>query len=133
MAEIRTNLPSPTPATKRFWDALEEGRLELARCDDCGLVPWFPRAKCPHCESTKRTWLDVSGRGTIYSCATRPEAEGIDGGGGMNLAYVQLDEGPIILTSIDCELATLAIGTVVQATFEDTGEGIALVRFVPVD
>jgi len=133
MAGIETDLPSPTPATKRFWDATAEGRIELARCDDCGLTPWFPRAKCPHCESTSRTWLNMSGRGTVYSCATaRAEMLGSTSARLQDtIAYVQLDEGPIILTAVDCDPLQLQIGMKVEASFEDTGDGVALVRFVP--
>jgi hypothetical protein len=48
------------------------------------------------------------------------------------LAYVQLDEGPRLLTNIgDCDPETVRIDQPVEVVLHDTGEGRALVRFRP--
>ena len=48
------------------------------------------------------------------------------------LAYVELDEGPRILTNlVGAGDADLAVGLPVEVVFHDTGEGSALPRFRP--
>jgi uncharacterized OB-fold protein len=48
------------------------------------------------------------------------------------LAYVELEEGPRIMTNIvDCDPQSVRIGQKVQLVFHDTGEGTALARFRP--
>jgi uncharacterized protein len=48
------------------------------------------------------------------------------------LAYVELDEGPRMMTNIvETDDRELAVGMPVEAVFHDTGEGSALPRFRP--
>jgi uncharacterized protein len=48
------------------------------------------------------------------------------------LAYVELAEGPRIMTNIvDCDVEVIQIGDHVEVTFHDTGQGAALPRFRP--
>jgi hypothetical protein len=49
------------------------------------------------------------------------------------LAYVELAEGPRVLTNIiGCEPDAVSIGQKVHVVFCDTGQGSALYRFEPV-
>ena len=126
--------PYPTPETRRFWDATAEGRIELAVCDSCGFIPFYPRSICPDCQSTSMTWRTMSGEGTVYSFSVTRA------GGGRAwkehlpfvVAYVELAEGPIMMTNIvDCDPEGVTVGMAVRAVFDDTGEGTSLVRFTP--
>jgi uncharacterized protein len=133
-------LPAPppfvNPEVKPFWDAAAEGRLVLPRCEDCQAVIWYPRPFCPACASTRVTWFEASGRGTIYSftvnrrgAADLPEYRGA---GTYVLAYVELEEGPRVMTNIvDCDPDSVRIGQQVEVVFHDTGQGTALPRFRP--
>ena len=48
------------------------------------------------------------------------------------LAYVELAEGPRIMTNIvDCDIESVKIGQAVELVFHSTGEGTALARFRP--
>ena len=48
------------------------------------------------------------------------------------LAYVELDEGPRIMTNIvDCDPDSVEVGQRVEVVFHDTGQGTALPRFKP--
>ena len=48
------------------------------------------------------------------------------------LAYVELAEGPRVMTNIvDCDIDAIQIGDPVEVTFHDTGQGAALPRFRP--
>ena len=131
-----TTLPTPappvTPDNKPFWDATADGRLVLPRCRSCGTVIWYPRSICPGCHATDVEWLDASGRGTVYSF-TIIRRGGYARGSDYVLAYVELDEGPRMMTNIvDCDPAGLACGQAVEVVFHDTGQGSALPRFRPV-
>ena len=131
MSDLPAPPPPITPETQPFWDATARGQLVLPRCKTCTTVIWYPRAICPACHSMEIEWFDASGRGTIYSY-TVVRRGGYAGGGDYVLAYVELEEGPRILTNIvDCDPAVLACGQPVEVLFHDTGEGTALVRFRP--
>ena len=80
-------------------------------------------------------WIQASGRGTVYSFSIarqgqeRPEFRDV---GPYVLAYVELEEGPRIITNIvDCEPESVKIGQKVTVVFHDTGKGISLPRFRP--
>ena len=48
------------------------------------------------------------------------------------LAYVELDEGPRVLTNIvGCPVDEVGVGQRVTVLFDDTGDGTALPRFRP--
>jgi uncharacterized OB-fold protein len=134
MSELPVFPPVVVPETKPFWDATAEGKLVLPRCNACGVVIWYPRTTCPQCMSTDVSWFEASGRGTVYSFSIVRR----QGGPWRDvvpyvLAYVELDEGPRLLTNIvDVDPGEVSIGQAMQAVFHDTGEGTALVRFRPV-
>ena len=131
------SLPAPAPAvnpeTRVFWAATAEGRLLLKRCLDCGGVIWYPRAICPECSSLRTEWFEASGRGRVYSYTVNHRPEGAyQDCASIVLAYVELDEGPRIMTNIvGVDGADLVVGLPVEVEFHDTGEGSALPRFRP--
>jgi uncharacterized OB-fold protein len=133
-------LPAPAPVVlpevKPFWDATAEGKLLLPRCDKCQAVIWFPRPFCPACASTQVSWFEASGGGSIYSFTVNRRGQAdlpaYRDVGTYVLAYVELDEGPRIMTNIvDCDPDSVQIGQRVQVVFHDTGQGTALPRFKP--
>jgi uncharacterized OB-fold protein len=130
---LPTPAPAPSPETQEFWSATAEQRLLLKRCTPCGTVIWYPRAICPACHSTETEWFEASGRGTVYSFTVSRRGEGpYKEAAPYVLAYVQLEEGPRVLTNIvDCDVDAVAVDQPVTVVFDDTGEGNALVRFTP--
>jgi len=132
-----TTLPVPAPAvnddTKEFWDATAEGRFLLRRCDDCGVVIWYPRFVCPMCSSTKTSWFEGSGLGVVYSFTIPRRGPGAYAEAApFVVAYVELEEGPRVLTNlVEVELDEIRVGMEVEVVFHDTGQGNALYRFRP--
>jgi uncharacterized OB-fold protein len=133
-------LPAPAPfvnpEVKVFWDATAEGRLLLPRCEDCQTIIWFPRPFCPECSSVRVAWIAASGHGTIYSFTVNrrgtADLSAYREAGTYVLAYVELDEGPRVMTNIvECDPDTVKIGQPVEVVFHDTGQGTALPRFRP--
>ena len=128
---LPVSAPTPTPETAEFWAATAEGRLLLKRCTACAAVIWYPRAICPVCHATTTEWFASSGRGRVYSYTVSRRGEGaFKDAAPYVLAYVELDEGPRLLTNIvDCDVDAVAIDQQVQAVFVDTGQGSAIIRF----
>jgi len=136
-------LPAPAPTitveTKPFWDGTLEGKLMLPRCTACQHVIWYPRTFCPECGSLEVSWIQASGRGTVYSFTVNRRAnENVAYRNADRtelvyvLAYVELAEGPRVLTNIvDCDPETVRVGMPVSVVFHDTGQGSALPRFKP--
>jgi uncharacterized OB-fold protein len=127
--------PGVTAESEAYWAAASEGRLVLRECTDCGLVFHPPRTYCPDCFGTTDQ-VEASGKGTVYSCSvTSAVSDWPDEDLPLVVAYVELDEGPRILTNIrGCDPEAVHIGMDVEATFVETDEpDIAIPVFEPTD
>ncbi|MSO90912.1 MAG: Zn-ribbon domain-containing OB-fold protein [Acetobacteraceae bacterium] len=60
-------LPEITADNKPYWDGLNEGRMMLQRCAECGKIRHYPRPVCDGCWSMKIEWVQASGLATIHS------------------------------------------------------------------
>jgi hypothetical protein len=127
-------VPEVTPESEPYWRAASEGRLLLRECDDCGLVYHYPRALCPDCLSEDVAWREAAGTGEVYSYATSPSVAGWpDEDLPLVVAYVELDEGPRVMTNVDAEPDAVEVGTRVRARFVETEENdVAVPVFEPV-
>lgn len=138
MSTLPTPKPPVDPAISSYWNAAVEGRLVLPKCGDCGLVIWYPRPFCPDCSSLNIEWIDSPGTGSVYSFTITRRGQGAYRDvSPYVLAYVELDEGPRVLTNIvDADLESLAIGDRVEALFDEVPEAdnpAALIRFRPIN
>lgn len=140
VTESEKTLPAPAPfvlpEVKPYWDGTAEGKLLLPKCQECGSFIWFPRPFCPECASTRVEWIPASGRGTVYSYTVNrrgvADMSAYRNAGVYVLAYVELEEGPRIMTNIvDCDPESVRVGQKVRLVFHNTGEGTALARFRP--
>ena len=63
--------PAPAPAgdglDAPYWEAAQEERLLVQRCDGCGLHRWGPEWICHACLGFEAQWVEVEPRGRIYS------------------------------------------------------------------
>lgn len=134
MSELPASAPRVNHETAPYWDATAQGRIDLPRCRSCDLVIWYPRAICPDCQSSDLEWQTMSGDASVYSFTVTRAGVGSKWRDHLPIvvAYVQLAEGPIMLTNIvDCDPESVEIGMALRPVFHDTGEGPALVRFTP--
>ena len=122
-----------TLEAKTFWDATTSGKLLLPKCDDCSAIIWYPRGFCPACSSTRSSWTPSSGRGVIYSFSITRKGVGVwTDVSPYVIAYVELEEGPRVLTNIvGCAVDDVKIGMSVRVVFDETPEGPAVYRFTP--
>ncbi|MEL7158996.1 MAG: OB-fold domain-containing protein, partial [Actinomycetota bacterium] len=102
MSDLPTRAPRTNEDSAPFWAATAEGRLTLQRCRSCETVIWWPRSLCPQCASFDLDWFTASGRGTVYSYTVVHRSQGRTWNEVTPyvLAYVELDEGPRLMTNI---------------------------------
>ena len=121
---------SESPELARHFDGLRAGVLLLPRCDACTVVIWYPRAFCPSCGSAAVTWFEACGRGTVYSFTIVRKGIGLFADHTPYVvAYVELDEGPRVLTNIVGPPEEVAIGVEVAARYELDADGTPILRF----
>lgn len=121
------------PEEAGFWQAIDEGRLDLFRCDDCGAWSGFARS-CVTCGSPRHSLAPASGRGLVRSFAIfhRPYHKYFAAEVPYNVAVVALEEGPDLLTNVvDVELAELVVGMPVEVVVRERG-GAKIPQAVPV-
>ncbi len=97
-------------------------------------VHLVPAAVLPVCGSTSTSWTEASGRGTVYTFTVvhRSGVPGYRDALPYVIAYVELEEGPRVMTNIvDIEPDQVRSEMPVTVVFHDTGQGNALFRFQP--
>lgn len=81
-----------------YLSLLAEGRFCVQRSRSTGRYVWYPREFVPGTGETDLDWVDVSGRGRVYSTTTvreRPPAPG------FNVSLIDLEEGPRIMSRVE--------------------------------
>ncbi len=128
----------PTPAvdweTRAYWEGAGRHELVLQRCRDCGTLQHRPRAVCASCLSGSIEHFRASGRGSVYtfSVTHQNQARGFREALPYVLAYVELEEGPRLLTNIvGCAPDAVAVEMPVVVDYADVEGGIAIPRFRP--
>lgn len=127
-------VPDVTPDSERFWAAATDERLLLSECRDCGLVYHYPRPVCPDCFGDAE-WLEASGEGEVYTFAVGRSLSGWpDKALPAIVGYVELDEGPRVMTNILADPDEVEIGSRVSVDFVPTErEDVAIPVFRPAD
>src|SRR5437899_2621850 len=98
-------LPVPDEAAQPFFTGAREERLMIQRCSVCGAVMWPARTRCTNCLAPEPSWVQASGRGTLYSFVLMHQVfhPGFAHEIPYNIAEVDLAEGLRIITNIvDC-------------------------------
>lgn len=126
----------PDAWTSPFWDAAREHRLVAPRCGACGTFRLPPTAFCWKCRSQDTEWVDLPGRGTVYTFtvarhALTPAAQdatpyvvaviALEGAGGARLISN--------VVGVPCEEVT--IGMPVEVVFDDVTPTSTIPRFRP--
>ena len=99
MADTDTRRPGNPGPDWIYRQALSEGRFVIQKCASCGSCIHYPRLLCTDCGSDELDTVEASGGGTVYSTSVirrRPER-----GGDYNIALVDLDEGPRLMSRVE--------------------------------
>ncbi len=124
---LHTQALATHPYFSFFWDATKRGDLLLPHCTSCQKVHWYPRTFCPFCFDTHFDWRASSREATLYAATALTKASDP-----YIVAYVQLSEGPLMLTNIvDTALSALKIGDPLKLSFTVLDSGQHLPVFKP--
>lgn len=124
-------VPEIDAVNKPYWDGLADGKLLYQSCP-CG-HRWLPaRLCCPSCLSPNWRWVAASGRGRILSWVVYHVAyhDSLKDKLPYNVAVVELDEGPRLLTNILADNDALVAGAPVQLVV-DMAAPVKLPLFQP--
>lgn len=129
-------VPYPTPVTKPFWDGTKQHKLLLQKCGACAQVFYYARTHCPACLSADLTWVEASGRGTLYSYTVcrRPQSPDFAADTPYILAAVTLEEGPRMSSLlVEADPDDVPIGGPVEVVWDDdVSADLAMPYFRPV-
>jgi uncharacterized OB-fold protein len=129
--------PRPAPRIdnliKPFWDNAKREQLSVQRCTTCGDMHFPPSPSCPQCLGTAQDWTVVSGRAELLSWVEFHQAywEAVKQAVPYRVCLVRLDEGPLLVTNVVGLEGEPVIGSRLEATFADMGDGLKLPVFQP--
>ena len=136
-SEVEASFKNPVVRShhsQQYWDGLRQGKIVLQKCGDCGAWTHPPGPQCTACLSPNRTYVALSGRGTIYTYTVTHRAMHPEFKKDLPyiIVYVQLEEG-IKLASwlVGIDPKDVKIGMKVEATFEKIDDRTSLHRFRP--
>jgi uncharacterized protein len=107
---------------RAFWTGGAEGKLNIARCGDCGEFTHPPREICRHCQSENMAPCAVAGTGAVDSYTINHQAWAKDMDVPFVIARVRLDDAPgVYLTTniVNCPVDAVDIDDRVRVVFEE--------------
>lgn len=124
-------VPAIDPDSAAYWAAVQDHRLIIKKCGRCEKTHFYPRELCPHCHSDDLSWVEASGRGSIYSYTVcyRPAGPAFADEAPYVVALVELEEGPRMMSRIHGATENVSIGHRVQVRFERQSEDLTLPFF----
>ena len=114
--------------SRAYWEGAGRGELVLQRCRDCHVVQHRPRGLCVSCLSSGIEHFVATGRGEVYtySIVRQNQMPTFRNALPYVVAYVQLEEGPQILSNIvGCDPEAVSIGMPVRVDFVPTEDAPA--------
>ena len=132
--EYARPIPVAVDESREFYDGAKQHKLVLQRCTSCGEWRLPGRDRCSACWSTDTEWAQASGKGRLYTWGVMHQqySPAFAGEIPYNYAYVELDEGPRLITNIvGCPNEDLRTDMPLEAVYDDVSEETTLVRFRP--
>ena len=126
--------PTISDVNRAFWHGCRRGELLLQRCNHCARLRYPASQVCPDCLGSEAQWQPMSGRGKVFSFVVfhRAYHPAWEGKVPYNVALIELDEGPIMLSNvIDVDNAKLAVGFPVAVAFEAVDHDLTIPVFRP--
>lgn len=131
MSDVRKPLPIVTSSDRPFWEGAKRHELMAYKCMNCGAF-YYPAVHCVSCDSPHMEWVRVSGKGTVHTFVVYHQVyhAGWKGDIPYNVAWIKLDEGPLLLTNIvESRNEEIFIGMRVEVVFDEVTEDVTLHRF----
>lgn len=115
-----------------FFAAAAEDKLVIPQCRNCHKLFFYPTVLCSHCHHLGHDWVQVSGRGAIYSFTELYSTPSPTMPTPYTVAVIELDEGVRLMSNIvDAEPGSYDIGTRVEVRFGENFDGQRVPRFTP--
>lgn len=125
--------PRKTPLTTTFWDALAEGKFITTRVGENGTPVFPPRGFDPATWSRDIEWVELSGRGKLYSVTSIHAAPAaFREFAPYQVAIVDLDEGIRLATAFLDPVSTPLDSTIELVALRYT-DGLSFAARVAVD
>jgi uncharacterized protein len=124
-------MPPITDANRPYWDGTLAGELRLQKCDNCSTWRYPEAPACPACLSDSATWTPVSGRARLWSWIVMHQnylpayADELP----YLVAFVQLEEGPYLYSTIVDPPGELACDLPLEVVFERLSAERAIPKF----
>jgi len=133
VSRINFLYPNITAYAKNYWDGLKKRELKAQKCNKCGEVFFPPRARCPKCLSKELGWVELSGKGELYSWS-EIHVPPLAFEETYVLGIIDLEErvGRII-TRIDAKPEELKIGMKMKINYVDVEENLTVCTFKPIE
>lgn len=128
---LRQILPPRSDLNAGFLDGCASEEFRLQVCILCGAFRFPPSFVCPKCLSTEYTWREISGRGKLWSWIVMHQnyfdafADDVP----YVVLFVELDEGPFVISQTTERSEALYIGAEMQVTFVRVADDIVLPNF----
>ncbi|MGI9275542.1 MAG: Zn-ribbon domain-containing OB-fold protein [Endozoicomonas sp.] len=114
---LQQGVASGSGPEARFWAFLRDGKFMIQRALKSGNYVFYPRTMEPESGDTDLEWVEVSGKGKVYTTTVVHRQEKY--GGHYNLAIIELDEGPRMMCRVEgCPPDSVTIGMDVAARVE---------------
>lgn len=133
-----SDMPAPRASqdTADWWGAVQDGRLTVERCSDCGATRHPPAPICHACRSFARELADLPGTGTVWTFTRVHQA--FVPSLAEELPYVPavvaLDESGgcrMVSNIVGCDPDEVEIGMPVELVWDELGDDLTLPRFRP--
>jgi uncharacterized OB-fold protein len=127
-------LPRPNRLSAPYWEGAHQHELRILHCSACG-HNFLPAAdRCPQCLGKQLEWVKSSGRGKVWSWVVFHQRyfAAFEADLPYNVAYVELDEGPRLMTNlVECDADAIRCDMPVEVVFDDLTPEISLPKFRP--
>jgi uncharacterized OB-fold protein len=134
-ARVSKPVPEVTDAMRPFFDAAREHRLVVQQCRSCKMLRFPARELCNRCLSLDAEWVEVSGRGVIFSYNVMHQVyhPGFAAEVPYAVVIVELAEGLRMISNVvDLPVDQITIDMPVEVVFEAISPLITLPKFRPV-
>lgn len=124
-------MPPVTEANRPYWDGTLAGELRLQTCTDCGTARYPEAPACPSCLGPDATWTAAGGGATLWSWIVMHQnyipafADELP----YLVAFVQLDEGPFLYSTIVDPPAELTCDLRLEVVFDRVSDERAIPKF----
>jgi uncharacterized OB-fold protein len=128
-------LPVADEISKPYWAGIQDRKLLIQQCAKCDRLQFPPDASCAACASDDLTFVEMSGRGKVFSFsetvsgARHPYFQSISP---YLVGMIALDEqeGLIFPSNFPgSQYSDLEIGAPVQVEFQEVADGALIPQF----